>query len=74
MVEAQILLNNLYVNYTNVKLILILYSAKVQFTLRAHPESPLTGKCEKPKTVPIKLLQRVLQAKIENKCQYLREV
>lgn len=47
MVEAQILLNNLYVNYTYLKLILILYSAIVQFTFGAHPENPLTGKCEK---------------------------
>lgn len=47
MVEAQILLNNLYVNYTNLKLGLILHSAIVQFTLEAHPENPLTGKCEK---------------------------
>ena len=43
----QILLNYLYVDYTDLKLILILYQAVVQFTIGAHPGSPLVGKCEK---------------------------
>lgn len=47
MAETQILLNNLYVDYTNFKLILILHSATVQFTIGAHPESLLTEKCKK---------------------------
>ena len=64
MAEAHILLNNLYVHYINLKLILISYSAIVQFILEPHPESPLTEKCEKWK-LAIKLLQRVLQAKIK---------
>lgn len=47
MSETQILLNNLYVDYTNFKLILILHSATVQFTIGAYPQSLLIGKCKK---------------------------
>lgn len=65
MAETQIFLNNLYVDYTNFKLVLILHSATVQFTIGAHPESLLTGKMQEMKSVAIKLLllQRVLWAK-----------
>lgn len=47
MVETQVLLNDIYVDYTNVKLISIVYPAIVQFTIGAHPGSPLIGKGEK---------------------------
>lgn len=38
--------NNLYVDYTNLKLIVTLNPAIVQFSIGAHPESPLIVKCE----------------------------
>lgn len=47
MVETQILLNYLYIDYTNLKLILIVYPAIVQFTIGAHPGSLLIGKGKK---------------------------